>query len=487
MKNYWVFLMLIAALYSCKEQSIKGIGGKSETVKISGIVNPTDSLDFSQVQVYAYNYIKSDYDEYNADVKDDGSFLLEMQLSDCRELTVFVSRPFSLIAVPGDSIHVTISKSADSTQIMDLKFAGDRASTNNILQRYLRDFPIDVQSHYNDEEEQAVEDFIAFAKAEQKTIVDYNDNFMSTIKDPLLQDYVEAREKFFFPNSKIDFAMYRDYYGLEAPAADSDYFKFLDEIPEIEKSDLINTTIVQRLVYTLKYHNQNKARLLVYNEDDIDKEALELAAARSHGSWLHDLLIHEFYLNQLQDHNIEIFESTRDVYITKIEDPEIKNSIVARYESEKELLESPDVPKGAELLSFKSVDPSTYLEEIINNANGKVVYIDNWATWCAPCKVEFKEASPRLHETFKEDVEFIYLCHNSDKRAYIPSIAEFQIKGKHYFLTDEESQVISNMIKLEGFPTYTIINKSGEIVLSDYIHRPSYPATTTLLTTLTNE
>ena len=130
---------------------------------------------------------------------------------------------------------------------------------------------------------------------------------------------------------------------------------------------------------------------------------------------------------------------------------------------------------------------ATYLDEIVDNANGKVVYIDNWATWCGPCKSEFKEASPKLHDKFNDDVEFVYLCHNSERRAYLPSIAEFKIKGKHYFLSDEESKIISQQIELEGFPTYTVINKSGEIVLSDYIHRPSYPATTELLTKLINE
>ena len=138
-------------------------------------------------------------------------------------------------------------------------------------------------------------------------------------------------------------------------------------------------------------------------------------------------------------------------------------------------------------MTFDTRDPEKYLDEIIANASGKVVYIDNWATWCAPCKEEFKNASPALHEKYENRVEFVYLCHNSPERSYLPTIQQFKIKGKHYYLNDRESQIISRMINLEGFPTYTIIDKSGTIVLSDYIHRPSFPATSDLLKKLIDE
>jgi thiol-disulfide isomerase/thioredoxin len=189
-------------------------------------------------------------------------------------------------------------------------------------------------------------------------------------------------------------------------------------------------------------------------------------------------------MGDLKNHSLQLYESNSEKLNQYFENTTLGISLQERYEEERKLLDNPDLPKETELLTFKNDDPSKYLEEIISNANGKVIYIDNWATWCGPCKAEFKEASPALHEKFKEDVEFVYLCHASDKKAYLPSISQFQIKGKHYFLDEKEGAVVQDQINLEGFPTYTIIDQQGNQVLSDYIHRPSYKKTTEILNDL---
>lgn len=493
MKKYFILSLLIATLYSCnKDKPLEVENDVAQTTQLTGTISLSDSTPAYKIQVFAYDYLAADYEEFTTDVDASGNFTLEIPIKQAMEITAIASTPFSFLAAPGDSIHVAISSVAvDSlSDQVTYKFTGDRAAANQKLQDYNTGFPVDIQQFYDSESETAMVEFLAFAKANQSTINNYNNKFLDKVDDQLLKDYVRAQEKYYFPTTKIDFANYRKYYGFEAPEADSDYYDFIKELPEFEKSDLVNTGTVQRLIYNLTFHYRSKARSLAADnlEDDaIDIKAIELAASENSDALLYDYVIHDLYYKTLSDHDITVYDATQNQLEKYISNVTIRKSIVDKYNNEKELLESPELPEEAELLSFNSSNPEDYLDEITKNANGKVVYIDNWATWCGPCKVEFKNASPKLHEKFKEDVEFVYFCHSSERRAYIPSIAEFNIKGKHYFLTDEESAVISKMIDLEGFPTYTVINKSGEIVLSDYIHRPSYPATTELLTKLTNE
>jgi len=190
---------------------------------------------------------------------------------------------------------------------------------------------------------------------------------------------------------------------------------------------------------------------------------------------------------ELNNNTIEGYERNLTQIENLFSSSDFAAPLNAKYTKVKNLLENPVLPEGTKLLTFKSESPEGYLKEIIANANGKVIYIDNWATWCGPCKSEFKNSTPQLKEKFQKDVEFIYLCHQSNEKLWKPSISEFKVKGKHYFLSQEESNPIFKEINLQGFPTYTIINKKGDIVKSGFEYRPSNTITSEILTALIAE
>ncbi|BAO55596.1 TlpA family protein disulfide reductase [Nonlabens marinus] len=491
MKKYFAVLLLTISLYACNKEEEAAVDGSEKNTIIVGRINGAESVDLHQLTAYAYDYLSTDYEEYSAELSANGDFRFDIPMTQAAELTIVGRTPFSVFAVPGDSIHISVSSKEDIPPFNGrYQFTGDRQVANERLMVYKESFPLDVQQFYDSQEPDAMQAFLAYMDAGQKTLKDFNSEFLKDIDDDVLTNYIKAQENFYIPTTRLDFANYRSYYGLESPDADGAYYKFIENIPAVKHEDLVNTGTMQRLIYNLTYHLRSEARATADGEmddNDMDLKAIEIATAKKNTGLLYDYVIHDLVYASLNDHNIVVYEKAKEKINSRISEPRILESISSRYQEEKDLLKSPELPEGAELLTFESENPENYLEEIVANANGKVIYIDNWATWCGPCKVEFKEASPQLHQKFEEDVEFIYLCHNSERRAYIPYIAQFKIKGKHYFLEDEASEVISRQINLEGFPTYTIFNKKGEIVQSDYIHRPSYPATTDLLTKLVNE
>ncbi len=122
------------------------------------------------------------------------------------------------------------------------------------------------------------------------------------------------------------------------------------------------------------------------------------------------------------------------------------------------------------------VDYKAYtLENILGKNKGKVILIDLWATWCAPCIEEFPHGK-KLKNNFDEKVfTIIYLSIDKNKDAWrinskelnFQSTASFALAGTQY------PAKIRKYIK-RTIPQYILIGKDGNIISAD-APRPSDP------------
>lgn len=104
--------------------------------------------------------------------------------------------------------------------------------------------------------------------------------------------------------------------------------------------------------------------------------------------------------------------------------------------------------------------------------NGKPVFVDLWASYCAPCKVEFGYSSG-LHKFLdNNNVEILYVSvdNASQIKKWEKDIYGYELKGNHYFAS---STILSNIRKLVNekddvyIPRYLLFNIKGELVLKN--------------------
>jgi peroxiredoxin len=98
----------------------------------------------------------------------------------------------------------------------------------------------------------------------------------------------------------------------------------------------------------------------------------------------------------------------------------------------------------------------------LRNCEGKVVFLNFWATWCGPCKEEMPSIET-LHQKFKQK-DFVFLTISVDYEGKKP-VKEFIERKRYTFpvLLDPKCEIL-DVYKVTRIPTTFIIDKNRKII-----------------------
>ena len=162
-------------------------------------------------------------------------------------------------------------------------------------------------------------------------------------------------------------------------------------------------------------------------------------------------------------------------YITN---PELMRRAVLQYrefvkvkESEKQFVDANSIRPSTDVEGMS--DGEKILRKLIEPYQGKLIYVDIWGTWCTPCRKNLKD-SWRVREALKDyDIVYLFLANNSSDEAWKSVISEYNLTGPncvHYNLPADQQSAIEQYIGVNGYPTYKLIDKQGNIHPLDWQH-----------------
>jgi len=103
---------------------------------------------------------------------------------------------------------------------------------------------------------------------------------------------------------------------------------------------------------------------------------------------------------------------------------------------------------------------------------GKMVYIDLWATWCAPCKMQIPYIK-KLEEYYTgKDIEFVSISLDQTREAWIGGIESENLHGNVFWANGDFKHPLPVHYNVKSIPRFLLIDATGKIISDDAI-RPS--------------
>lgn len=101
----------------------------------------------------------------------------------------------------------------------------------------------------------------------------------------------------------------------------------------------------------------------------------------------------------------------------------------------------------------------------LNDFKGKYVYMDIWATWCGPCRVQIPFMKQLEHQFKDKNIEFVSVSvdKDSDKPAWEKMVKEESMSGVQLFAGKSSS--FGADYQIQFIPTFILIGKDGEVIM----------------------
>jgi thiol-disulfide isomerase/thioredoxin len=97
---------------------------------------------------------------------------------------------------------------------------------------------------------------------------------------------------------------------------------------------------------------------------------------------------------------------------------------------------------------------------------GKVVYIDFWATWCAPCKEHIRYIQSTIEETKDKDIVYLFISVDKDPSKWRNYVKDNNLGGIH---VNDQQGLVSMYWNIQALPNYFLLGKDGRVAINSFI------------------
>lgn len=139
-------------------------------------------------------------------------------------------------------------------------------------------------------------------------------------------------------------------------------------------------------------------------------------------------------------------------------------------------MQPPDAPEGLKIGEYAPNFTVTTFEgkEVkLSDLKGKKIFLNFWATWCPPCRVEMPEMQ-RFYEEFGEEVEIMAVNVTSTEKSVKDVTSYVHNEGFTFPIYLDRGRDAEDQYRIPGYPTTYFIGTDGKIQSQSYIGAMDY-------------
>lgn len=480
MKRIFLPFFALFILFSCTQKEKNQIPQKTV---ITGQVSNFEKVSEHDFIEFIYEDILASQTKFVEEINKDGQFKFILDLDYPTEFFLKYSGLLTFYISPGDSLHFEISgdcwNSISQTYADEYNFyrvTGTSEKMNTDIANY-KAFFLDSLNNWNVQDSMIrngtpneYKSFLQNLTNERfKELKEFNrkNNTCEQFREwaELNLKFCEwddlMRYRWLHPMyNKID----RNEFSDSIPA---DYLDFLNDWDNENKEYLASRDYLSFLhEYSVLYYQKLSKDAFAHLDPNAPNALTENFKIRKEHilnhkpGFIQTVLLAKMYFQFL---DAKYYNEIKEIYSpVEIEDLILANKIQAKFNSEKEIFENPQFADGSVLNEVKI--ENDFLSTVIAKYPDRVIYIDFWAPWCAPCMGEMPYSEKVKKQFNGKEVVFVYLANRCEEAGWKSTVAEKKIEGEHYRLNDKQYAELSQVFGITGIPHYALIDKKGNIV-----------------------
>lgn len=194
----------------------------------------------------------------------------------------------------------------------------------------------------------------------------------------------------------------------------------------------------------------------------VTAETLVATAVDEFSGEIRDFLLARIFSETIENTEIGAIEDVNHV-INNVEGDFYKDYILSATRLKQ-------VPDG---MLLTSNGQTVAIKDLFSSAGDSLLYVDFWASWCAPCKEEMKYYPKLMDDVRDKKVQFLFLSMDKNASDWKDVAKDYKIMtaANSFLVGSNFKSGLAKDLKIQSIPRYIIV-KNGRIVVAD-AERPS--------------